>query len=154
MRNIQIGGTKLSQKGVAALEFAVVFPVLFLVMYGMVFYAMLFAAKHTLAESAADGARAAVRFMTAKDDVSARKNAACTQAKIGVEWIEQMGGASVSCAAEASANCVRPSGSAVECLSVTLSYAYAQKPLLPQLPILPAPLMLSGNAVVQIALTY
>lgn len=151
---MRLNSSVRSMQGVAALEFAIVFPVLFLVMYGMVFYAMIFAAKHTLAEAAADGARTAVRFMTAKDDVSARKNAACTQAKNGVTWIEQMSGASVSCSTENAVNCTKPSGSKVECLSITLSYAYAQNPLLPRLPILPAPLSLSGNAVTQIALSY
>lgn len=145
-------------RGAAALEFALVFPVLFLMMYAMLSYALIFAAQHALANSAAEGSRAAVRFTSLKDTEATRKAAACAVALQGVAWLGTTDGKVLSCSHELAMTpaCTVPSGStqSIQCLAVHLRYEYAQKPLIPLLPLLPVPQALTGSAVTQIALTY
>lgn len=146
------------QRGVAALEWALVFPVLFLMMYGMLSYGMILAAQHSLAQSAAEGARAALRFDSANDAAATRTTAACAMAKQGVRWLEQISGYGIACKTqmEPMVSCQLPPSLAnvVHCMSVSLSYDYAAKPILPRLPLLPTPQRLTGMAVTQIALHY
>ena len=79
-------------RGVAAVEFALVFPVLFLMLYGLLTYSLIFAMQHSLSLAAAEGGRAAVRFITAKDDIEARRGAACVQIEESLSWLRQMVG--------------------------------------------------------------
>lgn len=51
------------QKGATALEFSLVFPALFAVFYGVLMYGMIFLTQMSLQHAAADGARAALRFL-------------------------------------------------------------------------------------------
>ena len=148
----------LLQRGVAALELALVFPVLFLMMYGLLSYGLIFAAQHSLAQSAAEGARAALRYDSPNDAEATRTAAACAMAKQGVRWLEQVSGHGIDCTtqAETAVQCQIPVALAnvVRCLSVSLSYDYAATPILPRLPLLPTPQRLTGTAVTQIALSY
>lgn len=141
-------------RGVAALEFAVVFPVLFLMMYGMLSYALIFAVKYSLSHAAAEGARAAVRFSSANDSESTRQTAACQMAMQGLDWL---GREKVVCGppALAASQCpVLPGNNNVQCFSIVLNYAYAAHPLIPRLPLLPVPENLVASATTQIALRY
>jgi hypothetical protein len=75
------------QRGVAALELALVFPVLFLMMYGLLSYGLIFAAQHSLAQSAAEGARAALRFDSLNDaEASARPRPAPWPSRACAGW--------------------------------------------------------------------
>lgn len=158
MRQMENFSGRMPQRGVAALEFALVFPVLFLMMYGLLSYGMILAAQHSLAQSAAEGARADLRFDSANDALTTRTTAACARAKQGVQWLEQVSGYGVVCKTqvEPSVSCQLPPtlSNVVHCLSVSLSYDYAAKPIVPRLPLLPTPQRLTGMAVAQIALTY
>ncbi len=49
------------QQGAAAIEFAILFPIFFLIFYAIITYGLIFAAQQTLTLAAAEGARAAVR---------------------------------------------------------------------------------------------
>lgn len=146
------------QRGVAALELALVFPVLFLMMYGLLSYGLIFAAQHSLAQSAAEGARAALRFDSLNDAEASRTTAACTMAKQGVRWLEQVSGRAIACQTQlvTAVQCQIPAAlaSRVRCLTVSLNYDYAATPILPRLPLLPTPQRLTGMAVTQIALSY
>lgn len=148
----------LRQAGASALEFALVFPVLFTLLYGMVSYAMLFAAQHSLSQAAADGARAAMRFHSTNDASSqAVRNAeACKVAVQGVRWLEPFGGLGLKPCNSASRACGSASnGAALSCVFVQVSYDYLSKPLLPRLPwLVPVPDTLVGEATVQVALQY
>ena len=158
MRSLAHTHRHLPQRGVAALELALVFPVLFLMMYGLLSYGLIFAAQHSLAQSAAEGARAALRFDSQNDEEATRTTAACSMAKQGVRWLEQVTGHGIACSTqlETAVQCQIPAALAnvVRCVSVSLSYDYAASPILPRLPLLPTPLRLTGTAVTQIALRY
>lgn len=153
--------------GVAALEFALVFPVLFMLLYAMLTYALVFATQHALSLAAAEGGRAAIRFTSLKDTVDDRKQAACVMARQSLGWLERATRQPVLCPAFGSgalrvdaqdqtcppgANPAAATG--LRCMSVVVRYDYGAAPLIPKLPLVPVPERLSGEAVTQIALSY
>ena len=150
-------GLPWRQRGASAMEFALVFPVLFTLLYAMVSYALLFAAQHSLSQAAADGARAAMRFHSSNDTASqaVRADEACKVALQGLTWLEHFGGLGIKPCNATSKVCGSAQGNAsLNCIFVKISYNYLSKPLLPQLPWVPMPNTLVGEATVQIALQY
>lgn len=148
---------RAASRGAAALEFALVFPILFLMMYGMLSYALIFAAQHSLSDAAAEAGRIAVRFT---NDMEKDKNAilrgqnGCSAVVHRVEWVTKMGGGNTSCqVSNYTASCPAVHDKS-QCISVVMSYNYAAHPLLPKLPLLPLPAQLTGQAITQIALKY
>lgn len=156
---------RCQQHGAAAVEFALIFPVLFLLMYGLLTYALVFATQHSLSLAAAEGARAAVRFQSAADEPQIRLDAACAVAQKSVAWLAKFSGYTAQCAASgilyvdvktSPQDC--PVRIDLSCISVTVSYNYNSAPLIPKLLgswlSLPVPKFLSGQAVTQIGLQY
>ena len=159
-------------KGVSAIEFAVIFPVLFLMLYALLTYSIVFAVKHSLSLAAAEGARAAVRFNSVSSDtVQLRREAACLMALNSLTWLTAIKGqASCNDGSAGSSNNVisvtvigRPNACAptaapplnntVSCIEVYARYSYAVSPIIPVLQaILPVPQLLEGKSVTQIAL--
>ena len=155
--------------GVAAVEFALVFPVLFLMLYGLLTYSLIFAMQHSLSLAAAEGGRAAVRFITAKDDIEDRRGAACEQIKESLSWLIDLG-IGFSCPSGGGSGGLRVefpgypntpcpgsnqnqnADSKLKCLDISLTYAYGTHPLIPKL--LPVPDKLTGHSFTQIALPY
>lgn len=139
------------QQGVAALEFALVFLPLFLLMYGMLSYALVFSAKYALSESAAAGARAAVRYISANDNIEDRKTAACAQAAYGVEWLKNFGqNITITCSPNLLSKCGTPENPTIKCLSVSMELSGHMLPRI----LLPIPDHLSATSVTQISLKY
>lgn len=147
--------------GVSAVEFALIFPILFLMMYGLLTYSIIFAIQHSLSLAAAEGGRAAVRFSQNQDVIATRANAACEAAKNSLKWLEQIGIANQCASAAGSGvmvnvlekNC--PGGQVQanqHCLEISVSYPYRAQPLIPVL--LPVPAKLSGQSFTQIALAF
>ncbi|RDU97366.1 TadE/TadG family type IV pilus assembly protein [Trinickia dinghuensis] len=134
--------------GNAAVEFALVFPLLFLVLYGIVTYSVLFVAQQSLTLAAEEGARAALNYQSAASvagALSARSSNACNVANQSAGWL----GAYAQCAAQAQ-NCSYDG--AMSCVQVTLTYDYAAHPIVPTLPLLSLalPQTLSSVATVQL----
>lgn len=164
---------KKYEQGAAAIEFAILFPIFFLVFYAVVTYGLIFAAQQTLTLAAAEGARAAVRYPAklpaGTTQLVARKSAACAMANSAVDWLRKMGTGlggstctdsvpgdaagiyvySVGCAGMAA-------GTGFDCVNVRINYSYANSPLIPRLlgPLLslPTPAVLRGSAVAQVSL--
>lgn len=143
---------RASQRGNAAIEFAIVFPVFFLVLYAIVTYSMVFLAQQSLTAAAAEGARAALVWQDAASPgaaLTARAGQACSRASNVVGWLP----VAATCTNTVSA---APTGCAnnpaMDCIEVTLTYAYGANPLVPLLPLLnlTVPSMLTGQATVQI----
>ncbi|MFV9474295.1 TadE/TadG family type IV pilus assembly protein [Advenella sp. RU8] len=82
------------QKGVYAVEFAFVFIIFFLVLYGMITYGLIFAAQQSLNFAAETGARAGLQWQAGESAVtlSARANRAMVAAKDHVDWVDRMAG--------------------------------------------------------------
>lgn len=77
MRNIHVKSAFSrfqDQSGVAAIEFAIVAPVFFLMVFGLLAYAIYFGMVHSVQQLAADAARASVAGITAGERASLAKN--------------------------------------------------------------------------------
>lgn len=118
---------KRKQKGAAAIEFAFVFPVFFLVFYGIITYGIIFLAQQSITLAAAEGARAALRFSAtdAGRDTNARNAAIGTGS--AAAWL----GTRINFDSALLATC--PFGGAgIRCYRVTVTYPnYRQNPLVP-----------------------
>lgn len=140
------------QRGVAAIEFAIVFPVFFAVLYGIVQYGMIFAAQQTLTLAAEEGARAALQYQAADGTVpgslSARTDVAETTCANMVGWVAQMSGvdsATICQATQVTTHCL----SSMYCVQVTTTFPYESNPLIPNVG-LPVPATVGSTATVQL----
>src|ERR1700709_770159 len=118
-----------SQRGVAAIEFALVFPLFFIIFYAIVTYGLIFAANQTLSLAAQEGGRAALRFAgetSLPDAYAKRTKNACDTAQGLVAWIPA---ATATCSTG-----VCTSG--MQCVTVQMGYNYQQHPLVPNLPLM------------------
>lgn len=146
------GRGKRVQRGIAAVEFALAFPLFFAVFYAIVMFSMIFLVQQSLTTAAAEGARAALVYQNATDPTSAltlRAEAACTRALAVVNWLTT----APQCTQTfnmAPAGCT--GNTAMDCVQVTLSYPWGTNPLVPALPLmgLLAPPSLVSQATVQI----
>jgi Flp pilus assembly protein TadG len=134
-----------SQRGVAAIEFALVFPLFFVIFYSIVTYGLIFAANQTLALAAQEGGRAALRYegeTTLSGAYTLRKNAACTTAQGLVAWIPK---AQATCTTQACTG-------GMQCVTVQMTYDYGTYPLVPNLPLMgfATPSTLGAQVVVQL----
>ena len=137
-----------AQRGATAVEFALVFPLFFTVLYAIVAFSMIFVAQQSLTLAAEEGARAALNWQSNTSMQSAltnRGNAACTAAKAMAASMVQ----AMQCT-PSSATC--GPGGAMQCVNVLLTYNYQSNPLVPNLPLLSAfmPATLSSSATVQL----
>ncbi|AXF20459.1 pilus assembly protein TadE [Burkholderia pyrrocinia] len=147
------------QRGVAAVEFAIVFPLFFLIAYAIVTFGMIFIIQQSLTFAASEGARAALNYTSAPCDrlqVNARN--AVTQALAGAPWSQN-----VNFAAQALTSAPAPASTpGVTCgvtfaststsafnVMVTTTYSYAANPLIPWIFIFNAP-QLQSSATVQV----
>ncbi|QGZ61698.1 TadE family protein [Paraburkholderia acidisoli] len=147
------------QRGNAAIEFALVFPVFFLILYAIVTYSMVFLVQQSLTAAAGEGARAALAYRSNTDPLAAlndRASQACLRALAVVSWLPGAGSATGGPTSCTPAVNMAPAGctnnASMDCIQITLSYAYANKPLVPTLPLLDIaiPPSLTGQATVQI----
>src|SRR5437899_2856766 len=116
------------QHGIAAVEFAIVFPVFFVIFYGLVTYGLIFVAQQSLTLAAEEGARAALRYSSTSNPGTI----ACDTAKSVVSWL---GTGIVTCTASNPAiNCPYPAGNTTaKCIKVSVAYPYQANPLIPLL---------------------
>ncbi|MEH3085899.1 MAG: pilus assembly protein [Xylophilus ampelinus] len=160
-------GALRRQRGIAAVEFALIFPVFFVMLYAIVTYGVILATQQAITLAAAEAGRAALRYpagaTSSADSIALRRASACGAAQAQLAWLA--GGLGAGCAASASAAgvsvqasaCPYGTGAGVSCLTVTVRYDYAGNPLLPRLLgalSLPTPDQLVGRAVVQVHPSY
>lgn len=127
------------QRGVAAIEFALVFlfgmlPLLLITFTGV----MVFAAQQSLALASAEGARAALQYGSAAQ----RQTNACNAAQRSMGWLLAFAKESANCgtpatpggnyapiAVSSAAPCA--SNAAAECITVVTSFDYNKHPFIP-----------------------
>lgn len=149
---VQAGRRRRAQRGIAAIEFALAFPLFFMILYGIVMFSMIFLVQHSLTSAASEGARAALVYQNATDPTSAltsRAQAACTRALAVVSWLAH----APQCAQVVNAAPTGCTGNtAMDCIQITLTYPWSTNPLVPPLPLMGsvAPPSLVGQATVQI----
>lgn len=130
-------------RGAAAVEFALVFLVFFMLFYAIVAYGLVFTLRQNMTLAAAEGARAAVQDAP---DEATRLARAQTRANNILSWLPA-GGITVNAAAAACA-----ANPATSCVTVVVNYDYAGHPIVPALPLLgiSIPANLSATATVQL----
>jgi Flp pilus assembly protein TadG len=150
------------QRGTAAIEFALIFPIFFIIFYAIVTYGLIFAAQQTLTLAGAEGARATVRYpvlalnkvpSSKADQLQARLAAACATAGVATEWLTKMSkgvGIKTGCGSGLSnaagiwiTSGVCANGGAgfiasndvnvLNCVMVQVNYNYVAAPLIPKL---------------------
>ncbi|MGQ0699086.1 MAG: TadE/TadG family type IV pilus assembly protein [Panacagrimonas sp.] len=84
------------QRGVYAVEYALVFPVFFLLLYGTLAYGMIFTMRLSLQHAAEEGARAALRYQpqiqsSPENQLVLRQNKAEEIAATQTQWLSSLG---------------------------------------------------------------
>jgi Flp pilus assembly protein TadG len=139
-------GRRRFRRGAASIEFAVVLPVLLMLMLGITYYGLMFGIQQALTLAAEEGARAALRYQPSNPQ---RVAAAYTAANASLpSFISSQ--VTTNQSAAPLVDC--PTISSMKCLSVvlTLPVTTGANPLLPAIPLLPLPDTLTGSAVVQL----
>ena len=116
-------GPKRAERGSVLVEFSLVFALFVLLIYGLVSFGVILAAKNSLTHAAAEGARAAVAVvddpMTADDERIERAKEKVGQA---LDWFGsryEPGDTTAS---------IAPCGTA-ECITVKITYPYSTRPI-------------------------
>lgn len=137
-----------AQRGATAIEFALVFPLFFMIFYAIITFSLILVAQQNLTLAASEGARAALNWQinsSPQDALDQRGKAACQAATLVTTTLVQ----AMQCT-PTSSNC--GPGNAMRCVNVLLTYDYTAHPLVPTLPILAfaVPKSLSSSATVQL----
>ena len=130
---------RIRQRGIAAIEFALVFllgvlPLLMFTFCG----ALIFAAQQSLSLASAEGARAALQYGT----TAQRQTNACNAAQRSMQWLLTFSGETPSCGAPpapggtyspvaVSSPAPCPSNAAMSCITVVASFDYDKHPFIP-----------------------
>lgn len=145
------------QRGVAAVEFALVAFLFFALLWGILTYGFIFATQQTLTLAAENGARAALHYQVAPDQPTAialRVAAARQAAENSLAWLQAINLAPAYVPSQNVQVGSQPCSynAALQCFSVDVTYPYKQRPLFPPLPAfgLIAPSELKGKATMQV----
>ncbi|MGN1055529.1 MAG: TadE/TadG family type IV pilus assembly protein [Comamonas sp.] len=149
------------QYGVSAIEFALAFPLMFLIFYGIVTYALVFLVQHTMSNAAAESARTLLRYQSLQNDTAeSRIEMACQSVEKNMQWLVLLSG-DFACGSGATGEfsfeikgevCGNGLSADYTCFSVSGSYPYENKPLIPTIPFLPIPSNLNAHAETQVKL--
>lgn len=136
-----------TQRGATAIEFAMVFPLFFAILYAIVTFSVILVAQQNLTLAASEGARAALNWQANSSmagALAARATAACAAAQL---MTTQLVGKAMQCTSTYAA-----CGTGMQCVNVVLTYNYSAHPLVPPLPglHLVTPNQLISNATVQL----
>jgi Flp pilus assembly protein TadG len=136
------------EQGATAIEFALIFPLFFVIVYSIITFSLVMVAQQNLTLAAEEGARAALNWQSNTSLATAlanRASAACVAAKAATTSLV----ASASCTPTPSA--CGP-GNGMRCVNVVMSYNYAANPILPAIPFLnfTLPATLTSSATVQL----
>ncbi|MDL5035906.1 pilus assembly protein [Comamonas sp. Y6] len=138
------GAARRRQRGVYALEWAIIFPVFFMLLYAIISFGLAFLVRESMQFAAEDGARAALQFQPGRQ---ARLNTAKTIAADKLSWLSvqlrpSADSINASICRVGSPEVCSPtlpcSSSATERCMVSLSFtvAYGSAPLVPGLSML------------------
>lgn len=138
------------ERGSVLVEFSFVFALFVLVIYALISFGMILATKQSLTHAATEGARAAISVV---DDpstplVDERAKRALDQVGTSLNWLGDK--YQPSDATATIAPC--PSAAASQCITVTITYPYDTRPIVPPAPGLGlvTPKKLTSTAVVEL----
>lgn len=147
-------------RGAAAVEFALVVPLLLLLVFGVISYGFMLTFRQAVSQAAAEGARAAAvaPSTTSTGDRQARAVAAINDV-LSVHGVTCSGGSLVrsgssagTCTVSAPATCTAGGGTTATCVKVTLTYNYKDNQLIPGIgSLLPMPSALTYVSEVRVS---
>jgi hypothetical protein len=149
---------EVAEIGAALIEFAIVFSVLCLFLFGIITFGMVMAVKQTVSQAAAEGARAAVAVNQSDVQMVTRSQVASSASWLGAPSAcpevdpalpDFMLGQTVACQTSVG-YCSGMAGP--RCETVTVYYSWKNKPIIPPLPFVSAALpdVISSKFVVQL----
>lgn len=143
MRTIERLKRRLArQDGVAAVEFAIVAMVFLLFLYGILTYGFIFGLDQSMNHAAEEGARAAISKTTEPDAITHAQDTALAR----LSWLgSRIQPGDVVATVDDCSNDI-----SVRCITVTITYPWDTRPLVPKLATLPAPSELLAVAVIQL----
>ncbi len=135
------------ERGAAAVEFALVVPLLLVLVFGIISYGYMLSFRQAISQGAAEGARSGAVWASAYDaGQDAQRRAAATTSVD--EALKSYG---VGCSAGATCTVtIAPCGTA-KCVKVVVSYPYGAKPLTPKIPLVPLPSTLSYTSTARVS---
>ena len=130
------------EDGVAAVEFAIVSMVFLLFLYGIITYGFIFGLDQSMNHAAEEGARSAISTTT--------EAAAITRAEAtALDRLSWLGSRIQASDVDATvADCVNDTS--VRCITLTITYPWSTRPVVPRLATLPQPGQLVARAVVEL----
>jgi len=134
------------QRGAAAVEFALVIMPLMFVLYGLIAFAMMFALKQSMTSAASDAARSAIGAGSPAAQVQAAKDALVDR----LDWLGDKYDPADSPEPQVAPCANNPFKT---CITVTVTYPYSSKPLVPLAPGLGlvTPSTINSKATVQLS---
>lgn len=133
---------RADERGAAAVEFALVVPVLLLLLFGIIDYGYMLSFRQALSQGAAEGARAAAvsplpvaadkeqAALDALNDALESYGVTCAGTAAGSNLLK--GTTDVGSCSVATAACVNDGTK--DCVTAALDYEYADHPLIPSVP--------------------
>lgn len=121
-------------RGAAAVEFALIMPILLLLVFGIISYGYMLSFRQAISQAAAEGARAAAvaqRDADQQPDALAAMNEALESYGVSCAGgaLTRDGGGVGTCAVSIATCDGEPAS--VQCVTVTIDYNYADNPLIP-----------------------
>jgi len=140
------------ERGAALVEFALVFVLFMFLLYGLIAFGMILALKQSITSAAADGARAAVGAVPVAGETLDQAEIRVAKAKVdgALGWLGGKYQSSSDLSVAPPTFCTGASGP--KCISVTITYPYETRPLVPPAPGLGlvTPSSIRTTAVVQV----
>lgn len=138
------------ERGAAAVEFAILVPVLCLLLFGIIAYGMMLSFRQNLSQAAAEGARAAAVAPRNPPDASYAPDAqaaaaiadalgdgyACSDGRL-LKDATQVGDCTISPSSGCAAAATAPASPCT--YTVSLAYRYKDHPVIPNPPLVPIP---------------
>jgi len=140
------------ENGVEMLEFALVIPIFVFVLYGLIAFGIMLNGKQQITNAVSEGARAAIgaRPQAGENDQQAQERTAKERVSQALGGNALGGNYDPSMTTATVAPCTNSSS---QCITVTVTYPYSSKPLVPNAPGLGLlmPDTLKSTAVVQVS---
>jgi Flp pilus assembly protein TadG len=143
-----------NERGASAVEFALVLPLLMLLLFGIISYGVMLSFRQSLSQAAAEGARAAaVTFVTSEKQTAAYASVSEALNSFGMTCAAgtlKKGSTTVGTCAVTTPGPCTPVASGVTCVKVTLAYNYRDHAIVPSFPgvgyVMPSTLTYSAQA--------
>lgn len=136
------------ERGAAAVEFALIAPLVILLLFGIISYGYMLSFRQAISQGAAEGARAAAVAPAVFTEAQLQTTALDAVQQALDSYGATCGSAALTCTVVVG-NC--PSNATKQCASVTIDYLYDAHPLVPQFPGIPLPEHLKYTAVAEVS---